>query len=305
MRRLIFICFFNIFISIFSNEIEGYSPNNFYSSGGKNAIIMAHFGTTHIDTRAKTIDLINSKVKDSFKKSDVFEAYTSRIVINRIKKKEGITKLTLPQLLQNLKKQGYKNIIIQPTTIIDGVEMEALSREAQKFSKQFSDIRVGFPLLSTPKNYQKVVEALDRVGGDLKPNQAIVSVGHGSYDFSTSAYAMLDYVAKDMDKSIYIGTVEGYPSFENIVKQLKKDGKKEVILTPLMFVAGDHAKNDISNDWKERLEKAGFSVKVNLTPLGELSEIQNIYIENIKFLENYKKDDILKKKAKYMKNKNI
>ena len=291
--------------TVFSSDIEGYEKSDFYS-GGKSAIVMAHFGTTHADTREKTIDVINSKVKKAFKnKADIYEVYTSRIIINRLNKNEKIKKLTITQMLKELKKQGYKNIIVQPTTIIDGIEMKTLLKEIEKFSNSFKNLRVGIPLLSTPENYEKVIKSVTDLVGPLRESQAIVMVGHGTYDSSTSAYAMLDYVAKDMDRSVYVGTVEGYPAFENVMKQLKKDGKKEIILMPLMFVAGDHAKNDIAGDWKKQLKEAGFDVGVKLIPLGEIPAIQNIYIENIKLLERYKKVDMLKKKSEYLKAKNL
>ena len=67
----------------------------------KAAILMVHFGTTHDDTRALTIDAINQKVKDSFPQYDVFEAYTSRIIIKRLKER-GIEKQTPSQVLERL-----------------------------------------------------------------------------------------------------------------------------------------------------------------------------------------------------------
>ena len=66
---------------------------------------MVHFGTTHDDTRALTIDAINQKVKDSFPECDVFEAYTSRIIIKRLKER-GIEKQTPSQVLERLIAEG-------------------------------------------------------------------------------------------------------------------------------------------------------------------------------------------------------
>jgi sirohydrochlorin cobaltochelatase len=57
---------------------------------------------------------------------------------------------------------------------------------------------------------------------------------------------------------------------------------RKVTLVPLLFVAGDHARNDIAVDWKEALEKQGFTVEVSLEGLGEVPEIQDLYIKKIK-----------------------
>jgi sirohydrochlorin cobaltochelatase len=43
-----------------------------------------------------------------------------------------------------------------------------------------------------------------------------------------------------------------------------------------------HANNDISVEWKETLEKEGFSVDVKLEGLGEVPGIQDLYVEKIK-----------------------
>ena len=45
----------------------------------KQAILLIHFGTTHDDTREKTIDAFRKKVELSFADCDVFEAFTSRM----------------------------------------------------------------------------------------------------------------------------------------------------------------------------------------------------------------------------------
>lgn len=46
---------------------------------------MVHFGTTHDDTRALTIDAINQKAKEAFKDVELREAWTSRIVMRPLK----------------------------------------------------------------------------------------------------------------------------------------------------------------------------------------------------------------------------
>ena len=75
------------------SPIWGVTPAFSQTDGEKAAILMVHFGTTYDDTRAKTIDAINQKVASEFPDRKVLEAYTSRIVIKRLKAR-GIEKLT-------------------------------------------------------------------------------------------------------------------------------------------------------------------------------------------------------------------
>ena len=53
----------------------------------KAAILIIHFGTTHDDTRALTIDAINAKMKEAFPGIEVREAWTSRIILKKLKER--------------------------------------------------------------------------------------------------------------------------------------------------------------------------------------------------------------------------
>lgn len=98
--------------------------------GDKAALLMVHFGTTHDDTRALTIDAINAKAQAAFPELKFQEAYTSRIIIRRLKER-GITKLTPLDAMLKLRSEGYTHLIVQSTNIIDGVEMESLRRDVE------------------------------------------------------------------------------------------------------------------------------------------------------------------------------
>lgn len=270
----------------------------------KAAILMVHFGTTFDDTRALTIDRINEKVQKEFKNVEVREAYTSRIIMRRLKER-GITKLNPQEVLDELKAQGYTHVLVQGTNIMNGVESENLKNEVASYENSFKDIRVGAPLLTEAHDYEKVAKAIADKIGPLKENQGVVLVGHGTHHFGGSAYAMMDYVFSAEGYENYaVGTVEGYPEFDNVVKKLKDRGVKDVILMPFMFVAGDHAQNDIAGEWNENLQKADFTVsKVIMMGLGQNEEIQNIYVDHLKFITHHEQEDMAAKKVRYSKEK--
>lgn len=264
--------------------------------GDKLAILMVHFGTTHADTRELTIDAINTKVKEQFPTTEVREAYTSRIIIKRLGEK-GIVKQNPLDALKQLHKEGYTHILIQASTIIDGVEMESLDKNIKEISALFKEIRIGDPLLYTPDDYEKAIKVLTL---DNDKNLGYVLVGHGTYDATTAQYAMLDYMLKAKGyNNFFVGTIEGYPEFDDMLNQLKASGLKKVKLVPFMFVAGEHAKNDIAEDWKNDLEKEGFDVEVSMEGLGQIPAIQDLYIEHLKFIATHRKIGIMEKKAIY------
>ena len=123
---------------------------------------------------------------------------------------------------------------------------------------------------------------------------------HGTYTPSTAIYSQMDYMLKAGGlTNFHVGTIEGYPTFDTMLAQLKAGKAKRVTLIPFMFVAGDHAKNDIAGEWKEMLEKEGFTVSAQLEGLGQIPEIQEIFIDHIRFGLKHRMLDIMTKKAAY------
>lgn len=265
--------------------------------GDKIALLMVHFGTTHDDTRAVTIDAINRKVMQEFPQMEFREAYTSRIIMRRLAKR-GVRKLNPVEALAQLKSEGFTHVIVQSTNIIDGIEMESLRKDIDQMRPLFKEIRLGMPLLYTPEDYKQVIGCL---AGKSKEKTFTILVGHGTYTPATAQYAMLDYMLQTEGHTDFaVGTVEGYPTFDNAVDRLQEQKKiKQVQLLPFMFVAGDHAKNDIAGDMKEALEKKGYKVTPLLEGLGEQPAIQQIYIDHIRFILKHRQVDIVKKKKDY------
>ena len=249
----------------------------------KAAILVVHFGTTHDDTRALTIDVINAKMKEAFPGIEVREAWTSRIILRTLKER-GVGRQNPTQALIQLHEQGYTHILIQSTNIIEGTEMKELRREVEGLSLNFKDIRVGNPLLYAPEDYEVVVKAVTEAMNQANKGGQKLLVGHGTPDPATASYAMFDYMLKaEGHPEYHVGTVEGYPEYEDALRLLKNGKSKTLTLAPLMFVVGDHAKNDIAGEWKENLEKQGYKVNLYLKGLGENPTVQQLFIQHARF----------------------
>lgn len=277
-----------------------YVPSNLFETmqaGDKAALLLVHFGTTHDDTRALTIDAINEKARAAFPELEFREAYTSRIVMNRLAKR-GVYKKNPVEALAQLKADGYTHILIQSTNIIDGIEMESLRKDIALMKDLFKDIRLGTPLLYAPDDYRKVVSILAEKG---KEKTITLLVGHGTYTPATAQYAMLDYMLEaEGHPDFAVTTVEGYPTLDDALRKVREQKKiKQIQLHPFMFVAGDHAKNDIAGDIKTELESQGYQVSVLLEGLGQNPGIQDIFIEHAKFMTQHKLIDISDKKKAY------
>ena len=285
------------------NCIESHMLKNM-QPGDKAAVLMVHFGTSYDDTRAATIDAINKRVKEEFPDLKVEEAYTSRMIV-RILAKRGITKQLPVDALLKLKAEGYTHVIVQSTNVIEGAEMESLRIDVAKVAPFFKDIRIGAPLLSSVWDNFAVVKILTGMYAKEEKSkggrQHYILVGHGTYTPSTATYSQVDYILKSTGyDNFHVATLEGYPTYETAMAQFENEKKiKGVTLIPFMFVAGDHAQNDIAGEWKEQVEKDGYKADVVLQGLGEIPAIQQLYIDHIKFALHHKVIDIMTKKAKY------
>ena len=65
-----------------------------------------------------------------------------------------------------------------------------------------------------------------------------------------------------------------------VIEAVKEAGYKNVILRPLMVVAGDHANNDMAgkDSWKSMMEAAGLTVTAQIAGLGSIPAVQELYV---------------------------
>lgn len=266
------------------------------SEGQQLAIVMTHFGTTHADTRAKTIDAINAAAQALYPTITLREAYTSRIILKRLRDR-GEARLNLAETLRSLHEEGYTHVVVQPTVLIDGLEMDSIRRDVEGARPLFAEIRVGAPLFYHPIDYYRALETL--TAGYTK-DRAYLWVGHGTYHPSTAQYTMMSYILRELGiDHVFVGTIEGFPTQEQAMDEIAQSGHKRVELVPLMFVAGEHAKNDIAEDWREALEEKGYEVSVRLEGLGEHPGIQALYLDKLAATMTYTEWDIMAKKKVY------
>ncbi|HAE92559.1 MULTISPECIES: sirohydrochlorin cobaltochelatase [Tissierella] len=241
----------------------------------KKGIIVASFGTTHENTRKLCIESIENIIKEKYKEYLVLRAFTSGMVINILKKRDGINVFNPKEAIEEMKAQGVDEIYIQPLHIIPGHEYEKLTKY---------NLKVGLPLLSLRDDNIKIAEEIG--SNELNVNEAMVFMGHGSDHKADIAYENLENIYHEKGfTNVFIGTVEGRKTIDDIIIDLKGKNIKKVKLRPFMLVAGDHAINDMASEdedsWKSILEKEGYEVEVSLKGLGEYKIIQDIFLEHL------------------------
>ena len=251
----------------------------------KTGILLVHYGTSNDKSRAQTIDKLNSRVAETFPDCAVVEAYSAPSVIKTLAKR-GIKKLYISQALDSLKALGCNKLVVQSTMLLDGVMTEMLRTEVGKVTNDFRAVSVVRPLLYSVDDCRTMIEMLTKSlladkSVATKKSQ-VVLVGHGSDSPANAMYSQIDYLLKAEGKSSWhVGTIEGFPKIENVEQQLKNSKNKNVILVPLLYIAGNHQKEDIDGVWKTQLQTKGYHVDVFGKGIGEMTEIQNMIIGKI------------------------
>lgn len=256
----------------------------------KEAILLVAFGTTVPEAR-KAFEQIESQAKRAFPGVEVRWAFTSSIV--RQKLAEQDIKLDPPAVaLAKLLEDGFNRVVVASFHTIPGEEFHDLYEDVQAFRNMSGSgqrrILVARPLLSSRKHIETALKAMvDQAPKGRKPGDAIVLMGHGSeHHPGDVVYAGMNFYAQDKDPNLYIATVEGQPTLEDIIPKLKEKGVKKVYLMPFMAVAGDHARNDMcggeKDSWKSVLTNNGFEVECVLKGTAENPEIVKLWLENIK-----------------------
>lgn len=250
----------------------------------KKGILIVSFGTSHLDTLEKTIAVIERETAEKFPQAGVYRAFTSSVIIRRLKRKAGLEVDTVGEALERMASDGVEEVIVQPTHIINGIENDAMMESLMEHMGLFRQIRAGKPLLSSVDDYKKSVHAV-MAETELESGEMLVLMGHGTDHHANSAYPTLEYTFHTLGYTqVLVGTVESFPEFNNVMARLEISGKKKAVLMPFMLVAGDHAKNDMAGEedsWKSRLEEAGYEVRVILKGLGQLEGIRKIFLEHI------------------------
>lgn len=241
----------------------------------KKAILVTSFGTSHKDTRKKCLDSIQREVAEKYGSENVERAYTSGIIRRIIEKNEGIHIFDQEEGLKVLKDKGFEEIITMSLHILDGIEYSKLDDKFGKISK---------PLLADDEDFKKIVE--NKEFNDLEGDDAIVFMGHGTESEADYAYQKLqDEYLKAGKNNIFIATVEGKVTIKDVIEKMKEKDFKRILLKPLMIVAGDHAKNDMSSDdedsWKTMLKNEGYEVTSVLKGMGEYEFIRKMFMDKL------------------------
>lgn len=251
-------------------------------------ILLVAFGTSYQNAKA-AYDTIENEYRKQFPDSHLVWAFTSQKIRKKLAK-QGINTNSIAEGLDQLARQGVKNVRVQSLHITSGEEFDGMARsvllDLQKHPGRFDSVFLARPLLETREDADGTARAIAGLLADssipVAKDIAILLMAHGNAKgrselVLTGAH---DQLRKSMP-NIYMASVEEDADIPMLGKDLLKNGFKRVVLLPLMIVAGDHAQNDMAgsdkDSWASQLESSGLEVLPVLKGLGEAQEISSIF----------------------------
>lgn len=275
---------------------------------GENEILVVSFGTSFNDSRVADIKGVEDAIAAANPDWSVRRAFTAQIIINHVQARDDEKIDNMDQALERAVKNGVKNLVVQPTHLMHGAEYDELSEAVEKYKDKFESVKIAEPLLGEVGSDATVVnedkkavaeiltkEAVEKAGYDSldaakEEGTAFVFMGHGTSHTAKISYSQMQSQMADLGyENVFIGTVEGEPedtSCESVIEKVSAAGYKNVILRPLMVVAGDHANNDMAgsddDSWLSQFKASGKFDKIDtqINGLGEIEGIQKLYVEH-------------------------
>ena len=250
-------------------------------------MLVVSFGSSFNDSRRLTIGAIENKLDEEFGKDySVRRGFTSQIIIDHVKRRDGIAIDNMTEALDRAVDNGVKNLVIQPTHLMNGLEYTDVVNEVGDYADAFDQVVIGDPLLTSDEDFDEVVKAITDATAEYDDGEtAICFMGHGTEADSNEVYQkMQDKLTDAGFENYFVGTVEATPSVEDVLPKVQAGDYKKVVLEPLLSVAGDHANYDMAGDeegsWKTTFEDAGYDVTCLVRGLGELPAIQDIFVKH-------------------------
>ena len=277
---------------------------------GDNELLVVSFGTSFNDSRVKDIKGIEDALQAAYPDWSVRRAFTAQIIINHVQARDSEKIDNMQQAMDRAVANGVKNLVVQPTHLMHGAEYDEMCEAVNEYADKFESVAIAEPLLgevgadATEINADKeavataiTTEAVAAAGYDdtaaaAADGTAFVFMGHGTSHTAKISYSQMQMTMQTLGyDNVFIGTVEGEPedtACEAVIEKIKEAGYTKVVLRPLMVVAGDHANNDMAGDdadsWLSQFKAAGCfdSVDTQIAGLGEIADVQQIYIDHTK-----------------------
>ena len=277
---------------------------------GENELLVVSFGTSFNDSRAEDVKGIEDALAEAYPDWSVRRAFTAQIIINHVEARDDEVIDNMQQALDRAVENGVKNLVVQPTHLMHGAEYDEMTEAINGYKDKFESVAIAEPMLGEVGDDATVInddkkavaqaitdEACKEAGFDsmdaaAEAGTAFVFMGHGTSHTANITYDQMQTQMENLGfKNAFIGTVEGKPedtACDKVIEKVKEAGYKNVVLRPLMVVAGDHANNDMAGDdedsWKSQFVASGNfeNVDTQIAGLGRIEAVEQLYVDHTK-----------------------
>ena len=277
---------------------------------GENELLVVSFGTSFNDSRAEDVKGIEDALAEAYPDWSVRRAFTAQIIINHVEARDDENIDNMQQALDRAVANGVKNLVVQPTHLMHGAEYDEMTEAINEYKDKFESVAIAEPMLGEVGDDATVInddkkavaqaitdEACKEAGFDsmdaaAEAGTAFVFMGHGTSHTANITYDQMQTQMENLGfKNAFIGTVEGKPedtACDKVIEKVKEAGYKNVVLRPLMVVAGDHANNDMAGDdedsWKSQFVASGNfeNVDTQIAGLGRIEAVEQLYVDHTK-----------------------
>lgn len=246
-------------------------------------LLCASFGTSYAQTRMKTIDAVEHRLTEAFPERAFYSAWTSNRIIEKVRNERGEQHDTLEGALARISADGITDLLVATMCLMPGNEWNKISAAVRSWTSEAPGrtARVAMPLLATERGRHSVAQAICDEFAQLGVDEALVLMGHGSRHESNEVYRAMRAELAAMERPLfYVATVEGEPSFNEVLAEIRERNIKRTFLAPLMIVAGEHATRDLAGSgqtsWKSILAADGIHAEAVLKGLGEYNGVQKL-----------------------------
>jgi sirohydrochlorin cobaltochelatase len=284
----------------------------------REAIVLAMFGTT-VESALQGLLTIKTAMETAFPHTPVRLAFTSNQIRTIWRRRaadpaylaahpdvpRGILEVQgILATIANLQDQGFTSLVVQPTHVVPAEEFHDLAAYVRALAsirtmkprwQPFKTLALGRPLLGTYSLNHTYADdiriAAQALADDAElarsHNAALVYMGHGNHYFPSGGL-YLEFAARMRecypDVLTLIGTVEGFPTLDEVRRDLLLHGQRRVLLKPLLIVAGEHATRDLigpqEDSWRSLLLREGFEVMAAIRGLGEQPALAHIFVDH-------------------------
>ncbi len=255
----------------------------------KEAILLVAFGSTALETQP-IFDHIQAQVQGAFPGIFIGWAYTSGLVRGKLAK-FGM-KFDSPEMaLARLQEDGFTHVALLSLHIIPGIEFHELYHNAKLFEAMVGGLRrliVAKPLLVSHQDLKRTAEGMvKQIPQERSAEDAVVLVGHGSEKHAADAiYTAVAATVQELDARVFLASVQGHPTLDDVLPKLRRTGAKRVFLMPFMAVAGEHVRKDMAGEqpgsFKSILEQEGYECVPVLKGTAEYPEILEIWLDHLR-----------------------